>query len=444
MLLSVLALSAAIAALLLLVLRFRLPAFLALLLVSVAFGGALGMDGRALLASIQLGMGSTLGFVAVVVGLGAMFGALLEYAGGIRAIADRLLHAMGERRATGALGLIGFVVAIPVFFDVAFILLVPLIHRLAVRSARSTTYYAIPLLAGLAVAHAFIPPTPGPIAVANLVGASLGWVTAFGVLCGLPAMLVAGPLFARRFRALPPPPATDVLSDADDASMQSAPVSFAAALFAVLMPLVLIVCNTLGQALLPAGPFVDALAFIGHPFIALLLACLYAWIWFGRRRKIPAVQLREIMTRALEPAGIVVLVTGAGGVFKQVLVDSGVGPQLGAALGEQAIPILPLAFFIAAVIRVAQGSATVAMIAGAGLIAPLVEAVALSPPHTALVVVAIAAGATVASHVNDSGFWLVNRYLQQSERETLASWTVCSTLVGTVGFAMSGVLWLVF
>ncbi len=439
-------LAAAIAALLLLVLRFKLPAFLALMLVAIGFGLASGMPGEAVIGSIQSGMGGTLGFVAVVVGLGAMFAGLLEHAGGIRAIADRLLAVFGERRTGLALGVGGFVVAIPVFFDVAFILLVPLIHRLSARSGISRIHYAIPLLAGLCVTHAFMPPHPGPVAVGELLKADAGWVIVMAFACGLPAMLVAGPLYARRFRHLAAEEGqgAEVIPDESDvagAAPTQPAIGFGAALGAVLLPVALILGNTIGGALLPPGALRSTLSFIGHPFAALLIACLYAHLLFGVARRIPLDRLREIMTRALEPAGTVVLVTGAGGVFKQILVDSGVGAQLGASLAAHSLPIMPLAFLFAAIIRVAQGSATVAMITGASLVAPVLALVPLSAPQLALVVIAIASGATIASHVNDSGFWLVSRYLQISEADTLRSWTVTSTLAGTTGFIVA---WLLF
>ncbi len=429
--------AAGIAALLVLVLRFKLPAFLVLLIVSAGVGLALGMDTSAVINSIREGMASTLGFIAVVVGLGAMFGALLEASGGIRVLADTLLKRFGQTRSTWALGSVGLLVGVPVFFDVAFIILIPIVARLATSSGRAPIYFATPLLAGLAVGHAFIPPTPGPIAVAELLGADLGMVIAMGLACGIPATIVAGPLLARRFRTvvpenLLPPPATN--------ETQGRNVAVSHAIAAIVLPLVLIVGNTAGQIMLPDSAFRDTLGFVGHPFIALLIACLYAYVIFGRRQGIPAKQLRDLMTRALEPAGLIVLVTGAGGVFKQILIDSGVGKLLGDTFGAQALPPILLAFTLAALMRIAQGSATVAMIASAGLVAPMLPQLSLSSAQTALIVIAIASGATLASHVNDSGFWLVNRCLAQTEAETLRSWTLISTTVGLVGFASACVL----
>ena len=429
--------AAGVVVLLVLVLRFRLQAFLALLITSAGTGLALGLDPPAVLDSIREGMGSTLGFIAVVVGLGAMFGAILEAVGGVSAIADVLLRRLGSRRATWALALAGFLVAIPVFFDVAFIITVPIIRRLAAQSGRTMLYFAAPLLAGLLVAHAFIPPTPGPIAVAELLGADLGWVIAMGVLCGLPAVIVAGPLLAKRLGSMPVAP---VAVPDDEPVGEEIRVNAAHAVLAIVLPLALIVGSTVGQVLLPEGGLRKALAFAGHPFIALLLACLYVYLFFGLRAGLDSKKLLEIMTRAMEPAGIIVLVTGAGGVFKQVLVDSGVGEMIGEMLSRHALPPMLLAFLLAAAIRVAQGSATVAMITSAGLTAPILQHFDPGPPDTALVVMSIAAGASVASHVNDSGFWLVNRYLNLTEGETLRSWTLVSTVAGIVGFIVASLI----
>lgn len=429
--------AAGVAAVLVLILQLKLPAFVALLIVSAAVGLALGMDTTAVITSIRDGMASTLGFIAVVVGLGAMLGALLEHAGGVGAVAHTLVNRLPERAALWALGVAGVLIGIPVFFDVGLIILVPLLHQLAVRTGKSAVYYATPLLAGLMVGHAFIPPTPGPLAVAELLKADLGWVIGMGLLCGMPAMIVGGPLLARRFGKVGHGRALNLTSEVGSTvGSQAVPMrmSLTEAVIAIVLPLVLIVGNTAGQQLLPPGAIRDGFAFIGHPFIALLISCLYVFIFFGLMRGAPARQLQEVMTRALEPAGMVVLVTGAGGVFKQILVDSGVGDMLGEFFAAQAIPPMLLAYSLAALIRIAQGSATVAMITSAGLVAPILLHLDLDQAHTALVVIAIAAGASIASHVNDSGFWLVSRCLNLSEAETLKTWTVLSTVVSITGF----------
>lgn len=428
--------AASVVVLLVLVLRLRLQAFVALLLTSAAAGLALGMDPAAVLESVRQGMASTLGFIAVVVGLGAIFGAILEAAGGVRAIADALLERLGSRLSTWALSLTGFLVAIPVFFDVALVILAPLIRRLAGQSGRTVLYFATPLLGGLVIAHAFVPPTPGPIAVAELLGADLGWVIGMGVLCGLPAMVIAGPLLAGLMGSIRTRPVAAI----DEPGDGPVRIGAGSAVFAIVLPLVLIVGNTAGRTVLPEGGLRQALEFVGHPFVALLIACLYAYVLFGLRAGMDTRRLQEIMTQALEPAGIVVLVTGAGGVFKQVLIDSGVGEMLGETLSRHALPPMLLAFILAGVIRICQGSATVAMITSAGLMAPILEHFTLNDAHEALIVIAIASGATLASHVNDSGFWLVNRYLNLTEGETLRSWTVISTVAGLVGFIVASLV----
>ncbi|MFN7054018.1 gluconate:H+ symporter [Hyphomonas sp.] len=440
--------AASIAALLGLILRARIPAFLALLLVTVGFGLAYGMEPGAIIRSIQSGMGGTLGFVAVVVGLGAMLGALLESSGGIRALTQGILGTFGEKRTSLSLGFLGFVVAIPVFLDVALIIVAPVLYGLKARTGRPIIAFAIPLLAGLAVSHAFIPPTPGPIAVSDILGADLGWVILLGAVVGLPAMLVAGPVFARwlegraGFQDTAPVPL-----EADEAGGR--PVSLALALSVVLIPLVLILAGTLVDALTKAGAvqipegLAAAIIFIGHPFSALIIACLFAWIVFGPGRGVPADALNRAMLRGLEPAGVVVLITGAGGAFKQILVDSQAGMVLASALTSTGVSPLFFGFSVAAIVRIAQGSATVAMLTAAGLAAPVAQLAGLDGAGLALMVLAIASCATVLSHVNDSGFWLVSRYLGLSEAQTLRSWTIASTLVGVTGFAGTLVLSLV-
>ncbi|AQU80828.1 GntT/GntP/DsdX family permease [Planococcus faecalis] len=422
--------------LLFLVIRTKLHAFVALLLVSLLVGIAAGMPLNEVITSIQNGMGGTLGFVAVVVGLGAMFGKMLEVSGGAERLASTMISKFGEDKAPWALGVTGFIVAIPVFFDVGFIILVPIVYGLARKTGKSLLHYGIPLLAGLAVTHSFIPPTPGPIAVAELVGAELGWVILFGVLAGIPAMILAGPVFGRfigkKIHVLIP----DYMELEKKEYDKELP-SFAMITSLILIPLVLILLNTLSAVLLEEGNTVrEILTFLGHPFVALTIATLLTFYLLGTKRGYSRQEVQDIATKALEPAGIIILVTGAGGVFKQVLIDSGVGAVLGDMMGDSSLPPIVLAFLIAAAVRVAQGSATVAMVTAAGLITPLLEIVGMTGPALGLIVIAIASGATVLSHVNDSGFWLVNRYFGMDVKDTLKSWTVMETIIGLTGFVV--------
>lgn len=435
-LLPVLVTLAGIALLLLLVMRLKLQAFVALLLVSLLVGVAMNMPLQNILDSIKKGMGDTLGFVAVVVGLGAMLGRILEISGGVERLAQTLLAKFGEEKAQWALVLTGFIVGIPIFFDVGFVILVPIVYGLSRKTKRSLLYYGIPLLAGLAVTHSFVPPTPGPIAVAEILKADLGAVIAFGLLAGFPAAVIAGVFFAKYIARRIHVEAPEYFRSTNDQTEKPLP-SFDMVAAIIFVPLVLILANTLSGTLLPAtSTWRTVFTFIGHPFAALLLATLLALYFLGTQRGYSRGELQDIATKALEPAGLIILVTGAGGVFKQVLIDSGVGAALGNMMASSALPPLVLAFTIAAIIRIAQGSATVAMITSAGLMSPIVTALEVKPVMLSLTVIAIAAGATILSHVNDSGFWLVNRYLGLSEKDTLRSWTTMATLIAITGFAV--------
>jgi Gnt-I system low-affinity gluconate transporter len=427
---------AGIALILFLIVRTKLQAFVALLVGSLVVGIAAGMPAAMVLESMASGMGSTLATIAVVVGLGAMFGRMLEVSGGAESFAAALLARSGERHAAWPMLAVGFIVAIPVFFDVAFIVLISVVYGMTERTGKPIAYFAVPLLAGLAVAHAFVPPTPGPIAVAGLLGADLGLVMLLGILIGLPAAIAAGPVYgsfiAKRVTARRP----DYLPAPEKRANAALPSPWViTALIAV--PLVLIVGNTAGSVLLEEGSRVRTLlALIGHPMVALLVTTLLCFTLLGTRRGYTRDQVQEFATRALEPAGIVILVTGAGGVLKQVLIDSGVGEVLSDRLAATAMPTLLLAFVIAAALRLMQGSATVAMLTAAGLVAALLGELDLPQPLIALHVIAIAAGATIASHVNDSGFWLVNRYLGLSVPDTFRTWTVLTTIASLVAIAL--------
>lgn len=428
---------AGILLLLFLVIRLRMAAFVALLLVSVLVGLGAELAPAEIINSIKTGMGGTLGFVAIVVGLGAILGQLLEASGGIENIAQTIIKKFGDSRTQWALGVVGFVVAIPVFFDVAFIILVPLVYGLARKTGRSLLYYAVPLLAGLAVTHTFVPPTPGPIAVAELLNADLGWVILFGIAAGVPAMFIAGPLFGNYISKRIHVKVPESFKESAQTDLKS-PIEFWQVCSIILLPLLLIMLNTLAPFCFGSEHKATALfTFLGHPFISLLLATLIAMAVMTRSCGFSREVVLSVANKGLEPAGIVILITGAGGAFKQLLIDSGVGAALANTMVGSGMPILLLAFLIAAFTRIAQGSATVAMITAAGLISPIAETQDVSPMMLGLLVIATSSGATVLSHVNDSGFWLVSRYLEISEKDTLRSWTVLTTLIAVTGLAVT-------
>lgn len=426
-----------VAALVAAVVWLRVHPFVALLTVAIGVGLAAGMKPEAVIAAMTSGMGSTLGFVAIVVGLGSMFGLMLEESGGAEKLAARLVDFFGPSRTAFALGLVGFLVCIPVFLDVALVMLMPLAVAASRRTGRGVTSFALPMLAGMVVTHAFVPPTPGPTAVAQLLGADLGWVIAMGVAAGLPTLAIAaaaaaGPLA----RVAPGRPAlvSERAADEADEHHRFREPRVGVVFGLLVLPLVLIVGGTIVRGIVgEEGSAAQWSALVGHPFTALLIATLATFHLLGRRLGMPAAHVQRIAERALEPAGVILLVTGAGGVFKQVLIDSGAGQAVASSLTAWALPPLVVAWLVAAVIRVLQGSATVAMITAAGLVAPLVESAGRPEPFASLMTIAIAAGGSIASHVNDSGFWLVCKFLGLSVAETLATWTVVATIVSVGG-----------
>ncbi|MCB0704081.1 MAG: gluconate transporter [Saprospiraceae bacterium] len=439
-----LAVLSGIAVLLTLILYFRIPAFIALLIASMFSGFLAGLNGPEVIATVQEGMASTLGVVATIVGLGAMFGAILERSGGAMAVAGFLTRKLGENRAPLSLVMTGFIVAIPVFFDVAFIILIPLVYAFQKRSKRSILYYAIPLLAGLAITHAFIPPTPGPVAVAEILGADLGWVIAIGLLAGIPTALVSGLLFGKYIARKIYVSSPDLT---EHATVDESTLPGVGAIFSIIgVPIVLILFGTLvksGMIPISDAAMLEWIQWIGHPFTALILANLLAWYILGIRRGFSATELLAVTSKSMAPAGTIILLTGAGGVFKQVLVNTGAGTMLAESLTGIGMPMLLFAFVAAALIRMIQGSATVAMITASGLVAPLLANTDLSGAQLGCLVISIASGASILSHVNDSGFWLVKQYLGMTEKQTLQSWTLMTTILACTGFVMACVLWTV-
>lgn len=433
-----------IAILLFLVIVLRLQAFIALLIASLVVALIGGIPPTEIADTIQEGMGGTLGYIAIVIGLGAMFGEMLQVSGGAEQIANTLVKRFGDDKVQWALGITGLIVAIPVFFDVALILFIPLVYSLAKRTGKSLLYYGIPLVAGIAVAHSFIPPTPGPVAVASLLGADLGWVILFGVIAGIPSMIVGGVIFGRYIAKhihLDVPEYMEKENVEPKQGNIEQPPDFGLVLGIIGTPLVLILLNTVSDVVLPEGNAVrDWIGFIGHPFTALTIAALLSFYFLGTRRGYSLREIQKFATDSLEPVGLIILVTGAGGVFGKVLVATGVGEALANVMSASNLPIILLAFLIAVVVRISQGSATVSMVTAAGLIAPAIEIGNYSPPLVGAITIAIACGATVLSHVNDSGFWLVGRFLGMDEQQTLRSWTVMETLVGGVGFLVVFVL----
>lgn len=436
---------AGIASLLILVLYFKFPAFISLLIASIVTALIAGLSAQKMIATIQEGMGSTLAFVATIVGLGAMFGAILERSGGANAIAQYLIKKAGLNKSPLALSFTGLIISIPVFFDVAFILLIPIIYAIQKNTQKSLLLYAMPLLAGLAFGHAFIPPTPGPIAVAEIIGAEMGWVILISILIGIPTVILCGVVFGK-FVAKDiyiHSPEQSLVTSNEDISIHERLPSFGLTIGIVFLPIFLILLNTTFNAGLfkvDNAFLIQLIALVGHPFSALIIANIVAWIFLGSKKGYSANELSKISIQSMAPAGAIILVTGAGGVFKQVLVNTGAGKLLAELLLHAGVSVVLFAYLSAAIIRLLQGSATVAMITAASLLAPLLTAGMYSPLQMASLVAAIAAGATIFSHVNDSGFWLVKQYLGLTENQTFKSWSLMTLLISLVAGSLAGLL----
>ena len=433
----------AVAVLLFMVLKLKISAFISLLITAIYVGIIAGMPLKDVSKAIQDGMAGTFGFVATVVGLGAIFGQMLESSGGAESLAHYLLKKFGTKRAPWAMVITGFIVAIPVFLDVGFIILVPIIYALARDSKKSLLYYGIPLLAGLAVTHSFVPPTPGPVAVADIINVQLGWVIFLGIIIGFPIAIIAGPVWGSYIskKIYIEPPTELYQPEKKDYDENNLP-PFGIIALIISIPLVLILVNTFTGLVVEKGfvdksVFTDILEFIGHPFSALIIATIIASYFLCIKRGMDKQKVLDLSTKALGPAGIIILITGAGGVLKQVLVDSGIGKIMAESMADSALPPILLAWLLAAVVRVTQGSATVAMITAAGIIAPILSEFELNDPQRALIVLAIASGATLLSHVNDSGFWLVGKYFGMTEKQTLQSWTVMESIIAVCGLAFT-------
>ncbi len=433
----------AVCLLLFMVLKLKVSAFISLLITAIYVGIISGMPLNGITQAIQDGMAGTLGFVATVVGLGAIFGQMLESSGGAESLAHYLIKKFGTDKASWAMVITGFIIAIPVFLDVGFIILVPIIYALSRDTKRSLLYYGIPLLAGLAVTHSFIPPTPGPVAVADIINVQLGWVILLGIILGFPTAIIAGPIWgkyiSKKIHIMPP---DEFDKPAEKSYTHSQPPSFRMIALIIAIPLFLILVNTFtGLAVkkewVQHSVYTDILEFIGHPFSALIIATIIATYFLCIKRGMDKQKILDLSTKALGPAGIIILITGAGGVLKQILVDSGIGKIMAESMASSALPPILLAWLLAAVVRVTQGSATVAMITAAGIIAPVLSEFGLNDPQRALVVLSIASGATLLSHVNDSGFWLVGKYFGMNEKQTLQSWTVMETIIAICGLVFT-------
>ena len=422
-------------------------AFIALILVSLITAVLSGVSTADIVPVMLSGFGGTLAAVALLVGLGGMIGKLLDASGGAEVLAKRLVDLFGEQRAPLALGVASLLFGFPIFFDAGLIVMMPILLTVARKLGISTLSLVLPAAGAFAVMHAFVPPHPGPVAAADLLGVNMGLLLLVGVLVALPTWYLGGYLYGLYAGTTFKLPVPAWFTSQSMANTTTTTPPFSRVLVILLTPFLLISLDNVANTLLTSGVLtpndaLSAIRVLGKTPVALLITLLLT-LWL-LRVQFTRTQLESLCNDALGPLCAVILITGAGGMFGGVLRASGIGNALAELLADTGLPIIVAAFVLSSCIRVAQGSATVALTTTAALLAPVVSAqTGLSAMDLCCIVIAIAGGATVLSHVNDSGFWLVSRLLEMDEKTTLKTWTVMETLLGSIAFMLAALLsWL--
>lgn len=422
---------AGIIILMVLILVFRLNAFVSFIIASIIVGLAEGMPLEKVITSIESGIGHTLGFLVIIIGFGAMLGKIVAESGAAQKITSQIIKAFGIRRVQLALMLTGFIIGIPLFYDVGFVIMMPLVFTVAVSAELPLLYVGLPMLASLSVTHGYLPPHPAPVAILNTFGADMGKTMVYGIIIAIPAILLSGPVFyklVKKVEAKPLKEFTSVKKLADNEMP-----GFSLSILAALMPVILIGVSTLVKIIIPENAAILKITgFVGNPVIAMLLSLLFAIYMLGIRRGRKISDIMDSMAHSVSSLTMVMLVIAGAGGLKQILVDSGVSTYIGEALSNTGISPLILGWLIATVLRISLGSATVAGITTAGIVLPLVHGSGVNPE---LMVLAIGSGSLMTAHVNDGGFWLVKEYFNLSIKDTLKTWTVMETCIGVTGLA---------
>ncbi|GGF23076.1 gluconate:H+ symporter [Hymenobacter cavernae] len=420
---------AAVILLLILTIGFKLNAFLALVIVAMALGLAEGMAAKAVLSSVQSGIGSMLGSVAMILGFGAMLGTLLIESGAVQRITHQLIKTFGTKHIQWALMLTGFVVGLPMYYMAGFVLLVPLVFAIAASTRLPLLYVGVPLVAALSVTHGYLPPHPGPTAIAVLFKADVSLTLLYGLVIAVPAVILAGPLFSKLLKRYNPTPPTGLAMPKEftDAEMPG----FGVSLFTVLTPVLLMTMGAVATLVLPAtSRFRQLLEFISDANLAMLLSVLVAIVTLGLSRGKTMKQVMDLIGNSIAGIAMILLVIAGGGALKQVLVDSGVGGYITDLFNDLHLSPLVMAWAIAAILRICLGTSTVASLTAGGVVLPLIATTTVKPE---LMVLAVGAGSLVCSHVNDPGFWIFKEYFNLTIPQTLATWTVLETLVSVIG-----------
>ncbi|HBQ77567.1 gluconate permease [Exiguobacterium indicum] len=428
-----------IVALLVLIMGLKLNTFVSLIIVSFGVALLLGMPLDQIVKTIEAGIGGTLGHLALIFGLGAMLGKLIADAGGAQRIAMTLVARFGEKNIQWAVVVASFIIGIALFFEVGLVLLIPIVFAISRQLRVSILYLGIPMVAALSVTHGFLPPHPGPTVIAGEYKANIGEVLLYGFIVAVPTVIIAGPIFTKIAKRLVPESFTRTgniasLGEQKEFDLEETP-GFGISVFTAMLPVLLMsvaTIFTLLQETLGWGEnsVISAIEFIGNASTAMLISLLVAVYTMGIARKIPMQSVMESCTTAIAQIGMMLLIIGGGGAFKQVLIDGGVGKYVAQLFEGSALSPILLAWLIAAILRISLGSATVAALSTAGLVIPLLEQ---SDVNLALVVLATGAGSLIASHVNDAGFWMFKEYFGLSLKETFATWTVLETIISVCG-----------
>ncbi len=427
----------AIVVLVVLIARYKLNPVVTLVVVSLALGVSVGMPMNGIVKAFETGVGNTLGHIALVVALGTMLGKMMAESGGAERIAHTVIAAFGERRVHWAMAVIAFIVGIPVFFEVGFVLLVPIAFTVAKRTRTNMVFVGIPMVAGLSVVHGLVPPHPAALIAVTAYNADIGRTIAYALIVGLPTAAVAGPLFGKLVsRYVVPDPDNPLMEEMAEQGKPRDLPSFGVTLFTILLPVALMLVGSWADLFTtPKSLGNDLLRLAGNSVVALLIALLVSFWTLGRARGFDRATILKFTNDCLGPIAAVTLVVGAGGGFGRILMDSGISNAVvGLATGAHLSPLL-LGWLVAALIRVATGSATVAMTTACGIVAPIVaQSGSISPE---LMVLATGAGSLILSHVNDGGFWLVQEYFGLTVPQTFRTWTVCETIISVMALVLT-------
>lgn len=430
--------------LLTLIIFLKLNTFISLIITSIVTAILLGMPLNKVMETIEAGMGGTLGHIALIFGLGAILGKLLADGGGANRIADTLIDKFGQKHVQWAMLIAAFIVGIALFFEVGLVLLIPLVFTIAKRAKVSPLKLGLPMVTALSVTHGFLPPHPGPVVIAKELKANIGHVLLYGIIIAIPVTLIAGPIFNKFAQKLIPSAYTregDISALGSQKEFKASEMpSFGLSILTAVLPVILMLLSTVVQLVTghetAKNLFEQIIYFIGTAGTAMLISVIFAIFSMGLHRERKMDDIMKSVTNAIYPIGMMILIIGGGGTFKQVLIDGGVGDTIAKLFeGSTMSPIL-LAWIVAAVLRIALGSATVAAISTTGIVLPLLQH---SDANVALVVLAIGAGSVILSHVNDAGFWMFKEYFGLTVKETFLTWSLLETII-----SVSGIIFILF